>query len=304
MAALALTIHPSFFCVPPAMFVPLGTSRVPPDGHSEEHTVVGTGLQPFCSLDGAEGATYAPCSGLWVSPATHRHEQREGQALLSQLVFPQQLTLPLPLLVGEGEGDLDLSEVLDALPQLRLQRLPLLAQPRGHGAAPHPVLLHRCMVALTPLPHLLHLLQLLQGLGEVQGVGASGALLGGFWLRCGARRAGVILSRPGVFWDALTRGWSGTGLAVAAGAGGCSVVPTAGAGGVLPRLLALPGLPSVAAGCRREAEKCTRVGDCTVPDGAKLGCSHLGDIAQLTWAFFFSKISEFLTYCIFSPTFF
>ena len=84
--------------------------------------------------------------------------QGGGRGLLSQLVFLQQLALPLPLLVGKGDGDLNLTEVLDALPQLGLQRPPLFAHRHRGGADLHPVLLHRCLVTVSPLPHLLHLL--------------------------------------------------------------------------------------------------------------------------------------------------
>lgn len=80
-----------------------------------------------------------------------------GQGLLSQLVFLQQLALPLPLLVGKGDGDLDLTEVLDALPQLRLQCPPLLAH-RCRRADLHPVLLHCRVATVSRLPCLLHLL--------------------------------------------------------------------------------------------------------------------------------------------------
>lgn len=103
-----------------------------------------------------------------------------GWGVPSQLVFLQQIALPLPLLVGKGNRDLDLAELLNAFPQLGLQRPSLLAHCCGRTDL-HPILLHCCLVAVSPLPCLLHLLQLLQGLGEVQGVGAGWTLLRGFW---------------------------------------------------------------------------------------------------------------------------
>lgn len=70
---------------------------------------------------------FLPPPGGWNPTAHPLSEKHLGTRMSSELVFFQQFILPLPLLVGKRRRDLDFPEVFNAFPQLRLERLPFLA---------------------------------------------------------------------------------------------------------------------------------------------------------------------------------
>lgn len=178
------------------------------------HERGGNRLETLPTCARPSGATSAPPFGSVDSLC---HSWNSWRAPFSQLVLPQQLALPLPLLVGKSHWDLDPAEFLDAPAQLGLQSPLLLAAGRAGGRAGghsglQAVLLDHCLVTAPPLHCLLHLLQLLQRFGEVQGIGAGWEFLGSFWPWQGVGGAGILHLWLGLCArDGLSRaGGSGT----------------------------------------------------------------------------------------------